>query len=226
MPELKELLVDELQDLLNAESQIAGVLPKMVEAAHCTRLKSALEKHLVQTEKHVERARSALEMLGGDGQSKPCHGIKGILDEGQERMRETREKDEFAADLALIAAAQKVEHYEISAYGTAHRLAKQIGEQEVAKMLSHTLGEEEATDFLLTEVAKPLLHDATVAEFGDESKSPWGEIGDTASETQLEKNHGRVTSGRGVHARGKENQSVAAAAGEGSIGGPTRKARG
>jgi len=133
----------------------------MVEAAHAPKLKEAFEKHLAQTERHVERLRNALELLGEEGDSKPCKGMKGLLEEGEETIEEGEEKDEFEADLALIGAAQKVEHYEISGYGTARCLARQIGEREVAKLLSHTLGEEESADFLLTEISKPLLQEAT-----------------------------------------------------------------
>jgi Mn-containing catalase len=161
MEELKELLVEQLQDLLNAENQIVGALPKMVEAAHAPKLKEAFEKHLTQTELHVERLRNALELLGEKGDSKPCKGMKGLLEEGEETIEEGEHKEELEADLALIAAAQKVEHYEISGYGTARCFARQIGELEIAKLLSHTLGEEESADFLLSEISKPLLQEAT-----------------------------------------------------------------
>ena len=88
--------------------------------------------------------------------------------------------EELTADLALIAAAQKVEHYEISGYGTARCLARQLGERQVAKLLSHTLGEEEAADFILTEVTKPLLQQAMSVEVGNGTKTPWGEPGETS----------------------------------------------
>ena len=183
MSELKELLVEELQDLLNAENQIVGALPKMVEAANDSTLKLAFEKHLTQTEGQVERLKMALELLGEDTGSKPCKGMKGLLEEGQETIENGEDRDELAADLALIASAQKVEHYEISGYGTARCLAKQLGERQVAKLLSQTLGEEEAADFLLTEITKPLLQQATSVEFGNGTKMPWGEPGETNSRT-------------------------------------------
>ncbi len=104
--------------------------------------------------------------------------MQGILEEGEETIEEGAEQDELAADLALIAAAQKVEHYEISGYGTARCLAKQISEPKVAKLLSYTLGEEEAADFLLSEIGKPLLQQATSVEVGNGTKTPWGEPGD------------------------------------------------
>jgi ferritin-like metal-binding protein YciE len=180
MPELKSLLVDELQNLLHAENQIAEALPNMVRAAHDAKLKEAFQKHLTQTEGQVERLKSALDFLGERAGSAPCRGMKGLLEEGVEIIEEGRDQDPVAADLALIAAAQKVEHYEISAYGTAKCLARQIGAQEVAVLLSQTLGEEESTDYLLTAITKPLLQQLTSAEFGSGTKSPWGEPGETS----------------------------------------------
>jgi Mn-containing catalase len=181
MTELKELLVEQLQDLLNAENQIVGALPKMVEAAHCSKLKAAFEKHLIQTEGHVERLKMSLEQLGEPSDSKPCKGMQGLLAEGAETIEDSDEQDEFSSDLALIAAAQKVEHYEISGYGSARCLAKQIGEREVAKLLSHTLGEEEAADNILSDLAKPLLQKASSEQFGNGTKTPWGEPGETGA---------------------------------------------
>src|ERR1700722_889899 len=143
MSELKSLLVEELQDLLNAENQIVAALPKMVEAAHDAKLKEAFEKHLAQTHGQVERLQTALGLLGGDADSKLCKGMKGLLEEGAEIIEDGQDQEDLTADLALIGAAQKVEHYEISGYGTAKCLARQIGEREVAVLLSQTLGEEE-----------------------------------------------------------------------------------
>lgn len=161
MSQLKELLVEELQDLLHAETQLTKAIPQMAQAAHNPKLRESLEKHLLQTENHVERLRTAFELLGEKAQPKPCKAMEGLVAEGQETIEEGKEKEELSADLALITAAQKVEHYEISAYGTLRALARQIGEFEVAELLTHTLGDEEAADFLLTEVSKPLIQQAT-----------------------------------------------------------------
>jgi len=168
MPVLKELLVEELQDLLHAETQLVGALPKMAEAANHPKLKEAFEKHLVQTEGHVERLKKAFSLLGEKAQPKPCKAMMGLVEEGQETIEEGHDKEPTAADLALITAAQKVEHYEISGYGTARELARQIGQIEVASLLSHTLGEEESADFLLTGVAKPLMQQAMLDDMGGE----------------------------------------------------------
>lgn len=164
--QLKELLVDELRDLMNAETQLVKALPEMAKAAHNPKLREAFEKHLAQTQEHVRRLKSAFEMLGEDAEPKTCKAMTGIVSEGQERIEELEDEPEFIADLGLIGAAQKAEHYEISAYGTLRCLARQIGEYGVAKLLSLTLGEEESADFLLSEISKPILQNASVAENG------------------------------------------------------------
>jgi len=166
MPQLKELLVEELQDLLHAETQLVGALPKMADAAHHPKLQEAFIKHLQQTETHVERLKKVFELLREKAQPKPCKAMMGLVEEGTETIDEGKEKEPLAADLALITAAQKVEHYEISGYGTARALARQIGEIEVATLLSHTLGDEESADFLLTLISKPMLQQATLEDMG------------------------------------------------------------
>src|ERR1700733_4485384 len=114
MDQLKDLLVDDLQDLLHAEMQLVQALPKMAEAAHNPKLKEIFEKHLQQTQGHVERLQAGFELLGEKAQPKPCKGMQGLIEEGKETIEENQEEEEFASDLALIGAAQKVEHYEIS----------------------------------------------------------------------------------------------------------------
>jgi len=160
MSELRELLIQELGDLLNAENQLVSALPKMAEAAHHPKLREAFEKHLAQTQEQVERLNQVFGILGEEPEAKTCRAMAGLVEEGEERIEESSEKDEQAADLALIAAAQKIEHYEISGYGTARTLARQLNEHEAARMLCQTLGEEESADYLLTEIAKPLLQEA------------------------------------------------------------------
>jgi Mn-containing catalase len=161
MSQLKELLTEEMQDLLHAEMQLTKALPKMAEAAHNPKLRECFEKHLMQTQGHIERLQQAFELLGEKAQGKPCKAMQGLIAEGEETIEEGADKQEIAADLALITAAQKVEHYEISGYGTLRELARQIGEFKVYELLSHTLGEEESADFLLSQVAKPLIQKAT-----------------------------------------------------------------
>jgi Mn-containing catalase len=161
MTQLKELFVEELQDLLHAETQLTKALPNMAAAAHHPKLREAFEKHLIQTQGHIDRLQQAFALLGEKAQAKPCKAMAGLIAEGDETIEEGRDKEDLAADLALIAAAQKVEHYEISGYGTLRGLARQIGELEVSKLLTHTLGEEESADFLLSEIAKPIIQQAT-----------------------------------------------------------------
>jgi Mn-containing catalase len=166
MDQLRDLLVDDLQDLLHAEMQLVEALPKMAKAANNRKLKEAFEKHLQQTQGHVERLKTAFELLGEKAQPKTCKGMQGLITEGQETIEENKEEEELASDLALIGAAQKVEHYEISGYGTTRCLARQIGEREVATLLSQTLGEEESSDYLLSELSKPILQEALSMDSG------------------------------------------------------------
>ena len=166
MSQLKELLTDQLQDLLHAEKQLTAALPKMAEAAHHPKLKEAFEKHLVQTQGHVERLQRVFELIGEKVESKPCKAMMGLIEEGQETIDEGADKEPLSADLALIAAAQRVEHYEISAYGTARGLARQLGEVEAARLLTHTLGEEESADFLLTMISDPLIQQVALEDAG------------------------------------------------------------
>jgi Mn-containing catalase len=154
---LEELLVEQMQDLLHAEGQLVKALPKMARAAHDPKLKQAFEKHLEETKGQVERLKQAFEMLGAKPKAKPCKGMQGLVEEGQESITEGKEKDEIEADLALVAAAQKVEHYEISGYGTLRTVAEKVGQAKVAKLLAQTLAEEEKTDKFLTQLSAPLL---------------------------------------------------------------------
>jgi Mn-containing catalase len=154
---LRELLVEQLQDLLHAEGQLLKALPTMIEASRAPVLRFAFEKHLSETEDQVERLKEAFTLLDATAKPKPCRGMAGLLDEGTEVIEEGEEKDDATADLSLIAAAQKVEHYEISSYGTARTLAAQIGRPDVAELLSKSLAEEEVADNLLTQIARELM---------------------------------------------------------------------
>jgi Mn-containing catalase len=158
---LRELLIEEMQDILHAENQLTKALPKMAQAARNPKLREAFDKHLIQTRGHIERLEQAFELLGEKAQATPCKAMQGLVAEGSERIQQGEGKDDVSADLALIGAAQKVEHYEIAGYGTLRTLARQIGELEVEKLLTRTLGEEESADFLLSEVAKPIIQAGT-----------------------------------------------------------------
>jgi Mn-containing catalase len=154
---LATLLVDQLQDLLHAEGQLLKGLPKMTEASSAPVLKFAFQKHLVETEDQIDRLTQALGLLDVAAKPKPCRGMEGLLEEGDEVIEEGEEKDELSADLALIAAAQKIEHYEISGYGTARALAGQAGRPQISELLSKSLAEEEIADNVLTQIARELM---------------------------------------------------------------------
>jgi Mn-containing catalase len=157
---LEELLVEQLRDLLNAEGQLVKALPKMVKAASSQALKLAFENHLEETRQHVERLKEVFALVGVAPKGKTCKGMQGLLEEGNEVIEEGAKLEDASADLALIAASQKVEHYEISGYGTARTLAGQAGLPAAAELLSKTLAEEEVADNLLTQIARELMSES------------------------------------------------------------------
>jgi Mn-containing catalase len=157
MPVLKDLLIEEMQDLLHAENQLVAALPKMAKAAHDPKLKTAFQEHLEETRGHVERLKQAFELLGAKAKAKPCKAMLGLVGEGKETIDEGKSREDSIADLALIVAAQKVEHYEISGYGSLRTFAEQLGENKVAKLLSQTLAEEENADKMLTKLSPPIM---------------------------------------------------------------------
>jgi Mn-containing catalase len=154
---LQELLVNELRDLLHAEKQLTKALPKMAEAARFDRLRELFEVHLAETEQQVERINECFDLMGETARAKPCKGMQGLVEEGQEVMEEGAKKEDAAADLALIGAAQRVEHYEIAGYTTARNLASQLRHSAVVALLSKSLAEEENSDQLLNQVARSLM---------------------------------------------------------------------
>src|SRR3954447_2947504 len=157
---LEELLVEQLRDLLSAEGQLVKALPKMAKAANSDALREAFELHLEQTRGQVERLKEVFALVGVPAKAKACKGMQGLIEEGDEVIAEAEAKDPASADLALIAAAQKVEHYEISGYGTARTLAGQAGLPAAAELLCQTLAEEEVSDNLLTQIARELMSEA------------------------------------------------------------------
>jgi Mn-containing catalase len=154
---IQELLVDQLRDILHAEKQLLKALPKMAKAARSSQLRTLLEAHLEETEAQVERINEIFQMLGAPGRPKPCKGMAGLVAEGEEVMSEGKKKDDAPADLALIGAAQRVEHYEIAAYTTARNLALQLRQPAIVQLLTTSLGEEQNAGQLLDQVAQPLM---------------------------------------------------------------------
>jgi len=157
---IEELLAEQLRDLLHAEGQLVKALPKMAKAASSDLLRLAFETHLEETRDQVERLKEVFGLLEVAATPKPCKGMAGLIEEGNEVVAEGENKDDVAADLAIIAAAQRVEHYEISGYGTARALAAQAGRPDIAQLLAKSLAEEENADNLLTQIARELMAQA------------------------------------------------------------------
>jgi len=156
MENLEDLMKEELKDVLNAENQIIKALPRMIKKASNQELKSAFESHLQETRGHVDRVEQTMESMGMPTKGKTCKAMKGILEEGSEVMSEDAEED--VMDAALIAAAQKVEHYEIATYGTLCTYAELLGLQDAKRLLGQNLDEEKKTDETLTELAERLIN--------------------------------------------------------------------
>lgn len=149
---LEDLFLDTLKDIYFAEKQIVKALPKMAKAAQDDELRMGFEKHLKETEGHVQRLEQVFEIIGETARGKTCEAIQGILEEGKEIM-ETFANSQ-ALDAGLISSAQAVEHYEITRYGTLKTWAKQLGRSDVVKLLEATLAEEHATNDTLTDLAE------------------------------------------------------------------------
>jgi len=158
---LRELLIDELQDLHSAEQQITKALPKLVKASHNPHLKQAFEHHLEETKNHVARLEQIFKSMNESSKGKTCEGMKGLLKEGEERIKDGGEPD--VLDAGLIAAAQRVEHYEIAAYGSARTYAELLGDQNTVRALSQTENEEKAADSKLSQVARTINVEAKAA---------------------------------------------------------------
>jgi ferritin-like metal-binding protein YciE len=163
---LKELFVELIRDLYDAEKQITKALPKLAKAAQNEELADGLREHLEQTEGHVSRLEQVFEMAGEKVKGKPCKGMKGLLEEGSEAVKE--EEKGPMRDLAIIAGCQKVEHYEISAYGTIRTLAEHLGMKKAIDLLQQTENEETEADEKLTGIAT----DMYTSEFGEEEEQP------------------------------------------------------
>jgi len=149
---LQDLMLEELRDMYHAENQLVKALPQMAKAASTPALKEAFERHLKQTQNQVSRIETIFDELGGDPRGKRCKGMEGIVSEGAEVLE--KEGPGGVIDAALIAAAQRVEHYEIAAYGCIRSYANLLGLSDIAKLVDQSLEEEEAADHLLSELAE------------------------------------------------------------------------
>jgi ferritin-like metal-binding protein YciE len=153
---LDDLLVHELQDIYNAEGQILKALPKMAKAATNSDLRTAFEEHRIQTEGHVKRLEEVFKLLGLPAKGKKCDGMAGLIEEGKKTIEQDAEP--AVLDAALIAAAQKVEHYEIAAYGCVCTYAEMLGLDQIHELLGQNLDEEETTDQRLTALAEVVIN--------------------------------------------------------------------
>jgi ferritin-like metal-binding protein YciE len=156
MEDLQDLFVDQLKDLYSAENQLIKALPRMAKAATNDELKQAFQTHLEQTREHAQRLEQIFEKLGAKGRGKKCKAMEGLIEEGKEIMEEDAEPE--VLDAGLIAAAQRVEHYEIAGYGTVRAYAELLGDNESARILQKTLDEEGDTDKLLTQLAESSIN--------------------------------------------------------------------
>lgn len=159
---LSDLLINELQDLYSAETQLLKALPKMARAASHEELQTGFREHLEQTKEHVARIERVMEILGGSPEGKTCKAMQGLIAEGEEVIQEDAEP--AVRDAALIVAAQKVEHYEIAGYGSVRTIAELLAHDEVTEILQQTLDEEGETDKRLTELAETINEDAGTEE--------------------------------------------------------------
>jgi ferritin-like metal-binding protein YciE len=156
---LHDLYVSELRDLYDAEERITKALPKLAEAANSPDLRSAFEEHLEQTQMQVQRLEQIFRMLDEAPKGQKCKGIVGIIDEGENVMDEAEDAPPAVCDAALIASAQRVEHYEIAAYGTLRTFARRLGFEDQARLLQQTLDEEGNADKKLTSLAESYINE-------------------------------------------------------------------
>lgn len=178
---LRELYLDELRDLYNAETQLVKALPKMAKAASNDQLREAFEDHLRQTSEHVSRLEQIFDQLDEKPSGKKCLGMEGLVKEGSETMGE--DYTEAVMDAAIIGAAQRVEHYEMAGYGTVRALAEVLGENDHISLLEQTLEEEKQADEKLTELAQKIAPQAVE----DNESVPPSTAGRSASKTKTKR---------------------------------------
>jgi len=183
---LRELYIDELRDLYNAETQMTKALPKMAKASSNSELRLAFEEHLRQTSEHVSRLEQIFDHLEEKPTGKKCLGMEGLVKEGAETMRE--EYEDAVMDAAIIGAAQRVEHYEIAGYGTVRDMARLLGEDDHVSLLEQTLQEEKETDQKLTELAEQINPQAQEA---GEREPGQGEAGEGESDSGSKRGRSR-----------------------------------
>ena len=199
---LHELFVDELKDIYDAEKQLTKALPKMAKAAESEELRAAFEEHLEITRMQVNRLEEVFKSLGLTARGKTCEGMKGLIEEGQEMMQELEQG--ATLDAALIASAQKVEHYEIASYGTLATFAEIMGHQDAKDLLGQTLDEEKEADEKLTQVAGQINFEAQSE--GEEAQEGEGSM---ASASSRSNRGGSSRGGSSSASRGRSSGSRA-----------------
>jgi ferritin-like metal-binding protein YciE len=198
---LHELFVDELRDIYDAEKQLTKALPKMAKAAESPDLKAGFEEHLEITRMQVNRCEEIFKSLGMAARGKPCEGMKGLIEEGQEMMEELETGPTL--DAALIASAQKVEHYEIASYGTLATFAEILGLQDAKDLLGQTLDEEKEADEKLTQVAGQINFEAEAEGEGEDEEQEEGSMASAGSRSRSGGTNGGGR-GRGNGSRSKK----------------------
>jgi ferritin-like metal-binding protein YciE len=196
----EKLFADELADIYDAEQQILKALPKMIQAVSSDELREALEEHRVQTEGQVERLEQIFSEIG-EQPKKKCKGMAGLLAEGEEMIKEDLEPE--VKDAALIGAAQKVEHYEIAAYGTARTFAAYLGNERAIELLEETLEEEKEADQLLTQIAEASVNSEAAAS-GEDEEGELGEGNESGGARRARSRQG-ATSGTRASAKSKKS---------------------
>ena len=171
---LRAHLIEELTDLLDAETRLTKALPKLATAAKTKALKAAFQRHLQETRGHIARLNKALQQLGEQPRRKTCEGMQGLLSEGEEVMKKTPEG--ALRDAVMITAAQKVEHYEMASYGTARTYAQVLGEPAVARLLEQNLKEEKAADSKLTTIAEGSVNSEAAEEWQSQESEEGGRL--------------------------------------------------
>lgn len=191
----QDLFIDELKDIYSAEKQATRAYPRIAKAVSSDELKQALQKHLEQTKGQIERLDRVFEILDKRAGGKTCEAMKGLLEEAAESIEEIEQGP--VLDVAVIAAAQRIEHYEIAAYGTVATLAEAMGQEEIKELLGQTLDEEKQTDSLLTEVSKTVNSEALEADNDeDDDEEAEGEDGEDEEAPAPKKSAAKTAKGK------------------------------
>jgi ferritin-like metal-binding protein YciE len=194
---LQNMFLEDIRDLLDAEKQLVRALPRMAKAASDDELQNALREHLEQTRGQVQRLEQVFELMEERPRGKPCQGMKGIVQEGEEMLEE--EQSEAIMDAAIAGAGRKVEHYEMAGYESARALAQQLGMKQAAELLQETLREEMQADKTLAQISKRLVKEASRGERGERSeRADRGEARETRRTSQRGRSTPRGKSGAGT----------------------------